>query len=112
MKLQNEFPQKVRNMYFDLWDCAICGRNGVGRGGLELHHIKGRESDSALNSALVCNSCHVHLNHNDREEEELMLQTARFLVRNDYPFNSCDLRFYNKYRNIYDKYEKDGRIRK
>lgn len=104
MKLRNDFCLKVRCMYFDIWECWICGRNGQTMGGLELHHIKGRESASALNSALVCVQCHAHLNHNDEEEKKLMLKTMRFLVRNNYDFSPVDLKFYNKYKKIYDSY--------
>lgn len=104
MKLRNDFPMKVRCMYFDKWECDVCGKNGNYHGGLELHHIKGRESASALNCSQVCNCCHSHLNHNYEEEKILMLKTVRFLVRNNYDFSSCDLKFYNKYKNIYDDY--------
>lgn len=108
MKLKNEFPTRVRYTFLHCYECQICGTNGSGM--LELHHIKGRESSSALNAAVVCHDCHVHLNHNDKEEESLMIKTVKFLVRNDYEFKANDLKFYNKYKNIYDKYEREGGI--
>jgi hypothetical protein len=100
--MRNEFDSQTRLIFFDLWECWLCGQNGEGRGGLELHHIKGRESNSALNAAPLCHYCHEHMNHNDKEEKDLMARTVRFLVRICYNFNEDDLAFYAKYKKIYD----------
>lgn len=108
MHLKNEFPQKVRNMYFDIWRCSLCGMNGNNRGGLSLHHIKGRESSSALNACLLCGVCHACMNHNEEEEKELMIYQIQFLVRNNYCFSNNDLKFYAKYKKVYDSFKRKG----
>ena len=102
MHLSNPFSEQIRFLFFDVWECWQCGSNGNGRGGLELHHIKGRESNSALNAAPLCHYCHEHMNHNSQEESFLMGKTIRFLVRINYDFDSNDLAFYNQYKKIYD----------
>lgn len=45
-------------------------------GGLELHHITGRDSNSAFNAAPVCGRCHAKMGHSKEEEQKL---TARLL---------------------------------
>ena len=106
MKLKNPFPLKVKKLYLNVWECVECKQNGTDRGGLELHHIKGRESNSALNCAMLCGVCHSCKNHNQEEEQKLMIYQIRFLLRNKYEFSKCDLRFYAKHKKIYDNYDK------
>lgn len=36
--------------------------------GLELHHILGRVSDSALNACPLCTICHSHIGHSRKEQ--------------------------------------------
>lgn len=76
------------------------------RGGLELHHVLGRSSDSVLNAALLCKACHEHMNHNDQEEEMLLHKSVRYAVKHSYPFSQHDLRFYLDHKKIYDNFEK------
>lgn len=103
MNLRNPFPNKVREFYRDVWKCSLCACNGINRDGLSLHHIKGRESSSALNCAILCGVCHACMNHNDKEEKELMGIQIKFLVRMNYEFSKNDLKFYAKYKHIYDQ---------
>jgi hypothetical protein len=103
MSLKNDFGTQTRLLYCDLWECWICGCNGTNRGGLELHHIKGRESRSPLNAAPLCHYCHEHMNHNDKEEIFLLGKTIRILLKLNYKFEEDDLAFYNKNKKLYDK---------
>lgn len=48
MQLRNPFSSATR-LLFDVWICWKCGGNGQQKGGLELHHIVGRSSNSPLN---------------------------------------------------------------
>lgn len=93
-------------MYFDCWRCAVCGKNGQYQGGLEIHHIKGRISSSALNSVVVCGKCHSQMGHSQEEEISLMIYTIKFLLRNNYQFHNNDISFYNRYKKQYDTYDK------
>jgi hypothetical protein len=99
MILNNPFPSYVRVAFIDYWECYRCGKNYP----LELHHIKGRESCSALNASVLCSECHSHMGHTDEEEIYLMGITARFLVRNNYQFREEDIEFWNKYKDFYNK---------
>lgn len=49
MHLDNPFSKETRELFRDVWVCWECGQNGQETGGLELHHITGRDSDSAYN---------------------------------------------------------------
>lgn len=93
MELRNPFSIDTRQLYWGIWYCWICGSNGNGRGGLELHHIRGRISASALNSALLCHECHSGMNHNQEEERMLFLKTLKFLHSQRYIFTQADLVF-------------------
>ncbi len=103
MNLRNPFSDKVRVAFIDYWECYFCQKNYP----LELHHIKGRESNSALNASVLCNECHSHIGHTEYEEQVLMLRTVKFLVNNNYKFDEIDLEFYAKYKYIYDKVERE-----
>ena len=79
MNLQNPFPLEVRKLYIDCWTCWLCGGNGQQSGGLEIHHIMGRISDSAFNSSCLCKSCHGHMGHSQEEEQKLFFITLQYL---------------------------------
>lgn len=102
MKLKNNFTNKTRNIFLGLWECWLCGQNGQNTNGLELHHIRGRDSKSPLNAAILCGVCHSHCGHNQEEERKLLQKTARFLCRIDYKFNVNDLKFYAKNKKLYN----------
>jgi hypothetical protein len=93
MKLKNKFSDETRALYLDKWDCDICGTNGQDRGGLELHHIFARVSDSPLNSSLLCNCCHSKMGHAIEEEQRLLRSTINYLSSNGYVLNDSDGEF-------------------
>jgi len=94
MKLQFPFSQETRWLFFDVrYLCWICGENGQQKGGTELHHIKGRVSDSPYNGAVLCKECHGHANHNDSEEGDLLLKTISYLDSRGYVANEADRMF-------------------
>lgn len=79
MKLRNPFPPRTRELFRDTWECWDCGENGQSSGGLELHHITGRNSDSPFNAAILCKRCHARANHSQREEIKYTIRTVLFL---------------------------------
>jgi len=98
--MKNEFEDRVRLAFIDQWECGECGQNGCGTGGLELHHIKGRESNSALNGIVLCKSCHSHIGHSSQEENKYLEKTIRFLTKSRFGLLESDLEFYYKYKHI------------
>ena len=93
MKLQNPFPNKVRLLYTGHWSCFLCGSNGWNRGGLELHHILGRVSDSAFNSSCICGYCHRGIGHTQKEHQKIFYQTAQFLKKVLFRPEEGDIKF-------------------
>lgn len=93
MNLKNPFSQRTRSLYIGVWYCWICGGNGTQNGGLELHHIMGRNSASAFNSALLCHGCHEKMCHNQEEERMLFLITLKFLLEMRYIPTEEDVKF-------------------
>lgn len=103
MNLQNPFPPEVRNLYLGVWYCfnvsedgTPCQSNGVGRGGLELHHILGRVSGAAFNSCLLCGECHRHIGHSMDEQRKLFVATLQFLNSIQYKPTEEDIQFLAK----------------
>ncbi len=103
MKLQNPFPYKVRKCFIDCWECWACSGNGQNCGGLELHHIVGRESKSILNAAVLCKDCHDKIGHGDTEQATLLQKTIKYLLWQGYDLTLEDINFYEKYKRLYDK---------
>lgn len=96
MKLQNPFPQTVRLLYLDWWECFMCGENGQRSGGLEIHHILGRVSSCAFNSSCLCKKCHAHVGHSENEHRRIFLRTMQFLFSRHYQPTKQDLDFFEK----------------
>jgi hypothetical protein len=84
MKLSNSFSDRTRQLFAFTWVCWKCGGNGQSSGGLEIHHILGRCSASALNASVLCKECHAHVGHSVEEEQELIAINVQFLGINDY----------------------------
>lgn len=84
MDLAYPFSNETRWLYLYAYSCWMCGSNGTMRGGLELHHIYGRKSDSPFNSALLCGFCHRGISHNRQEHITLMQKTIEFLAKSGY----------------------------
>lgn len=93
MKLSNPFPLRVRLLFIDTHACWECGRNGNGRGGMELHHIWGRISGSALNAAPLCKVCHDGIAHNQETHRRLLRKTIAFLLGQHYKLEPADNQF-------------------
>jgi hypothetical protein len=100
MILQNPFPPEVRNLYLGAWYCfyvdengVACNANGVGRGGLELHHLLGRSSACAFNSCLLCGECHRKIVHNIDEHRRLFVRTLQYLTSIKYQPKVKDIEF-------------------
>lgn len=93
MYLQYNFTDQVRKWFLGHWRCFLCGANGSDRGGLELHHILGRVSNSIFNAALVCGECHSHMGHNQSEHHELFAQAAKFIKAVGYKPDDDDMVF-------------------
>lgn len=91
MKLANPFPTQTRELFRDCWECWECGENGQQSGGLELHHITGRDSNSPLNGAILCKKCHAHACHNHEEEQRYTFKTLKFLYNMGYSITSKDI---------------------
>lgn len=99
MELKNPFPLEVRNLYLDCWECWLCGCNGVNRGGLEIHHIWGRVSASALNSSCLCGYCHKRMGHSREEHQKLFRKTLQFLWSLHYSLLPVDNEFLELIKN-------------
>jgi len=100
MQLNNPFPLEVRCHYlYNNYECWICGSNGSHCGGIELHHIWGRISASALNSAPLCKECHSHIGHTREERQGLLRKTIRFLVSQGYTLLPIDNEFLELVKN-------------
>ena len=91
MKLANPFPNEVRELFRDCWECWICHENGQRTGGLELNHITGRDSLAAFNASVLCKGCHTHIGHNNEEEAMLTLITIKYLHSIGYAVQDQDL---------------------
>lgn len=91
MKLKNNFSQDTREMFRDCWECWTCGENGQQSGGLEIHHITGRNSKATINASVLCKKCHIQINHNRFEEQDLTLKTLKYLKQRCYNIKQEDL---------------------
>ncbi len=90
MNLANPFPPEVRLLFLYVYSCWECGRSDRG---LELHHIWGRISRSALNAAPLCMECHHHILHDKETHRRLFKKTIDFLALIDYRTVKADADF-------------------
>lgn len=93
MKLKNPFPQEVRELWRDTHTCQMCGENGEKSGGLELHHITGRDSASVLNGAPLCKICHASVGHTKDEEQFLYVKALARVCAHGWLLGSVDYQF-------------------
>ena len=93
MKLKNDFPGEIRQLYLGYWKCFFCDSNGWNRGGLEIHHILGRVSSVAFNSSCLCGECHKHIGHTREEHQTLFHKTLDFLKNVGYNPKKEDYKF-------------------
>lgn len=102
MKLANRFKEEDKHrVWEDHKFCAKCGSNQ----NCSLHHIVGTESDSILNSIMLCYTHHKEADaHNvsDVEFQAPMAQyTIKLALREQYRFVDRDIKFYEEHRNLY-----------
>lgn len=80
MKLDNPFPPHKREVFRDAqYHCWGCGGNGQASGGMELHHIVGRESSAVYNAAPLCKRCHAAVGHTVPEHKRFFAKTLRYV---------------------------------
>lgn len=97
MKLNNPFPDEIRNIFLYVYACFKCGRSDRG---LELHHITGRDSDSAFNACPLCKDCHAKIGHTQSEEKELYGYTKDFLMSERYNPIEKDWQFLREHKHL------------
>lgn len=104
MRLRNPFSDKTRALFLDKqYQCMDCKNNGQENGGLSLHHIKGRESNSAFNGIVLCHNCHAKCGHSQEEESKYLKKTAEYLWKaQKYTPTEEDKEFIYEHRRLYD----------
>lgn len=91
MILQNAFAPWQRELFRDCWECWECGSNGSFCGGLELHHITGRDSNATINASVLCKRCHSNVGHTHNEEAKYTATTIEYLYNRSYKINEKDI---------------------
>jgi hypothetical protein len=97
MKLRNNFTIDTRKLYIDWWECFLCGGNGQNCGGLEIHHILSRVSNSPFNSSCLCIGCHKKVGHSQEEHKTIFKKTLLFLEIKQYKATQEDYKFLDKH---------------
>lgn len=103
MKLQNRFKDedKIR-VWVDHQFCALCGLNQ----NCSLHHILGTESNSILNSIMLCYECHKKADgHNVSDlkfQAPLLQYTIRQILKSNYEMTENDIEFYKIHHKHYN----------
>ena len=92
--MRNEFPPEVKEIFYRSRYCLKCGR--VDRP-IEIHHIVGRDSNSALNACRLCDTCHEHIKHTNKYECMLFNITTKYLVSQGYHLIDKDYKFLEKF---------------
>ncbi len=95
MNLRNPFSPETKNLYLWNHECWVCGCNQVA----ELHHIWGRVSSSAFNSAPVCRPCHDAMLMTQTVRVNLFKKTVHFLERQSYEILENDRKFLEYIKN-------------
>ena len=74
--MRNEFPKDVKEIFYRSRHCLQCGRVDLP---IELHHIVGRESNSAFNCIRICKDCHAGAVHTLERECNFYVTTCMYL---------------------------------
>ena len=103
MHLKNRFKDiDKQRVWLDTQYCVLCGSNE----GCSLHHIKSTESDSILNSSMLCLTHHKHADgHNQSDTEfisSLLQITMKIVLRSGYTLTQKDIDFYNNNKKYYN----------
>jgi len=102
--LKNDFDrEELKKWYLYNYKCWWCGRNTRDA----MHHITGRDSNSILNSAPLCNfTCHINQHGLLRLEENmifLLKKTVKYLLDQNYEFNEIDREFMSSHLDLFKK---------
>lgn len=100
MRLKNAFPQEVRELWRDTHTCQLCGENGEQNGGLELHHITGRDSKSVLNGTPLCKLCHAQVGHTKEEEQFLYVKALARVCSHGWIIDTVDYQFLEAHEHL------------
>lgn len=104
MKLQNPFPDWVRELWRDAFHCGECGSNGVDTGGVTLHHITSRDSNSPLNSIPLCGDCHIKVGHTQQERQEYFaVSYCHIVIGHGYELQDEDYRHLERHKYLFEK---------
>jgi 5-methylcytosine-specific restriction endonuclease McrA len=98
MNLKNNFTEETRLLFIYCHSCFHCGKNPI-----ELHHIMGRESSSALNAIPLCPTCHLKYGIDKNKKAPFLQKTIKYLLSQHYNFTAPDIAFYQQYRRLYLK---------
>ena len=95
MKLSNPFAQYVRDLWFpEHYWCGDCGHSDRP---IELHHIYGRESNSAYNSIPLCKKCHDAISFDgESKKEQYVMYASDWLNDHNYEPRTNDEYFLNR----------------
>lgn len=104
MKLKNDFPPEVKNFWISYHPFSYSGLNQD----VEIHHIKGRCSNSIFNSIPLTHKEHeagdIHRPENEAFFIEWVYKFVRricFLYPTAYKLRKADYEFMNKYEKKY-----------
>lgn len=87
---KNKFTDEQRKEFAFVKNCFDCGKAG----GLELHHIFGRVSNSVFNAYPICRKCHQKGSVGSWEQSKLkFLDIFEFLHKEGYKPNKKDMVF-------------------
>jgi hypothetical protein len=101
--MRNNFSPDTRELFYDArYTCFMCNGNGQNCGGMELHHIASRITNSAVNCAPVCKECHEHIGHSYEEEKFLFRKALEYLFKKQYLFTEKDTSFLDSYKPALD----------
>lgn len=92
--LKNPFPPEVREIYIYVYYCFQCNHSDRP---IELHHIFGRESDSAFNACVLCHDCHEAVKHTEEERHLLFNKNLQFLIDTHYKPTEKDCDFIKRH---------------
>jgi hypothetical protein len=94
--MKNNFSEETRLLFMYCKRCWNCGNTPV-----ELHHILGRVSNSPLNCYVICPKCHYDHGIDKNKKSAWLVQTLKFLLREQYEFTQKDLLFYIENKALY-----------
>ena len=103
MLLKNRFKDiDKQRVWLDHQFCALCYSNQQ----CSLHHIKSTESDSILNSIMLCFKCHKFADTRNVSDKEFMSKCLKYTIKQvlqtNYTLTEKDTDFYNNNKALYN----------